>query len=302
MSLNLEALKDVTVDAASGVHIGEMMIREQRLRVGVRPFDGKPAAPKNKGAAARANGNRPARPPMLVFNGIGANLELAGPLMARMGDVQTIIFDVPGAGKSPAPKRPYRLSFLTDLACEVLKRLGVEGPIDVMGVSWGGGLAQEFAIQHPERVRRLVLAATSMGAVMVPGKPSVLMKMASPKRYTEPGYMKRIAPDLYGGDLRSNPEAIKLFTDHAKGGDKRGYQYQLLAMLGWTSLPWLWRIKQPTLVLAGNDDPLIPLINARMHALLLPNATLHVFDDGHLFLLTRAAETAEVIGDFLRAA
>ena len=55
-------------------------------------------------------------------------------------------------------------------------------------------------------------------------------------------------------------------------------------------------------MLAGNDDPLIPLINARMHALLLPNAQLHVFDDGHLFLLTRAAETAEVVGEFLRAA
>ena len=297
MSLNLEVLKDATVDAATGVHIGEMMMGEQRLRVGVRPAD---RVPLKKGVSRRSSW--PAGSTLLVFNGIGANLELAGPLMARLKDVETVIFDVPGAGKSPAPRHPYRLSFLTDLACEVLERLGIEGPVDVMGVSWGGGLAQEFAIQHPERVRRLVLAATSMGAVMVPGKPSVLMKMASPKRYTEKGYMKRIAPDLYGGDLRHNPEAIKLFTDHAKGSDKRGYQYQLLAMLGWTSLPWLWRIRQPTLVLAGNDDPLIPLINARMHALLLPNARLHVFDDGHLFLLTRAEETAGVIGEFLRAA
>jgi len=289
MSLKLDALKDATIDAATGVHIGEMTIGEQRLRVGVRP------AAKNSGAVGR--------PPMLLFNGIGANLELAAPLMAKLPGVATIIFDVPGAGKSPAPKRPYRLSFLTDLACEVLERLGVTGPVDVMGVSWGGGLAQEFAIKHADRVRRLVLAATSMGGMaMVPGKPSVLMKMASPKRYTEKGYMKRIAPELYGGDLRDNPEAIKLFTDHAKGGDKRGYQYQLLAMLGWSSLPWLWRMRMPVLVLAGNDDPLIPLINARLHALLLPNATLHVFDDGHLFLLTRAAETAGVIGDFLRAA
>lgn len=292
MSLNLDALSNTTLDAATGVHIGEMTIGEQRLRVGVRPLK------RRKGAAATPG------VPLLVFNGIGANLELAGPLMARMAGIETIIFDVPGAGKSPAPRHPYRLSFLTDLACEVLRRLGVpeDQAVDVMGVSWGGGLAQEFAIQHNDRVRRLILAATSMGAVMVPGKPSVLMKMASPKRYTEKGYMKRIAPDLYGGDLRSNPEAIKLFTDHAKGGDPRGYRYQLLAMLGWTSLPWLWRIRQPTLVLAGNDDPLIPLINARMHALLLPDARLHVFDDGHLFLLTRAAETAQIIGDFLQEA
>lgn len=295
MSLNLDALSNTIIDDATGVHIGEMTIGEQRLRVGVRPV-----VKRGRGAKAAPAGG----PPLLVFNGIGANLELAGPLMARMANIETIIFDVPGAGKSPAPRHPYRLSFLTHLACEVLKRLGVpeDEAVDVMGVSWGGGLAQEFAIQHNDRVRRLILAATSMGAVMVPGKPSVLMKMASPKRYTEKGYMKRIAPDLYGGDLRSNPEAIKLFTDHAKGGDQRGYQYQLLAMIGWTSLPWLWRIRQPTLVLAGNDDPLIPLINARMHAMLLPDARLHVFDDGHLFLLTRAAETAQIIDDFLQEA
>ena len=237
MSLKLEALQGVTIDAATGVHIGEMMIGTQRLRVGVRPL-------AKKGGRGRKAAN--SGPPLLVFNGIGANLELAGPLMARLGDVETIIFDVPGAGKSPPPKHAYRLSFLTDLACEVLKRLGVpeDERVDVMGVSWGGGLAQEFAIKHNDRVRRLILAATSMGGIaMVPGHPRVLMKMASPRRYIEKGYMKRVAPELYGGDLRHNPEAIKLFTDHAKGGDPRGYRYQLFAMLGWTSLPWLWRIK-----------------------------------------------------------
>ena len=67
-------------------------------------------------------------------------------------------------------------------------------------------------------------------------------------------------------------------------------------MLGWTSLPWLWRIRHPTLVLAGNDDPLVPLINARLHAWLLHDARLHVFDDGHLFMLTHARETAAAIG------
>ena len=169
-----------------------------------------------------------------------------------------------------------------------------------MGVSWGGGLAQQFTIQYPKRVRRLVLAATAMGgATMLPGHPRVLLKMVNPRRYMDKGYMKRVAPELYGGDLRHNPDAIKLFTDHARGGDPRGYRYQLLAMLGWTSLPWLWRIRHPTLVLAGNDDPLVPLINARLHAWLLRDARLHVFDDGHLFLLTRARETAAAIAGFL---
>lgn len=100
-------------------------------------------------------------------------------------------------------------------------------------------------------------------------------------------------------DPRTDPDAIKLFTDHARGGHPTGYRYQMLALLGWTSLPWLWRIKHPTLVMAGNDDPLVPLINARLHAWLLPDARLHVFEDGHLFLLTRARQATRILAAFL---
>ena len=101
------------------------------------------------------------------------------------------------------------------------------------------------------------------------------------------------------GRLRQDPQAIRLFTDHARAGDRTGYRYQLLAMLGWTSLPWLWRMRQPTLVLAGDDDPLVPLVNARLHAWALPNATLQVLHDGHLFMLTQADATARLISRFL---
>ena len=280
----VDRLTEVQIDPESGLHIGTLMIGRQLLRVGIRPLP--------RGAV-------PAGPPLLLFNGIGANMELAAPLMAALDGVETLIFDLPGAGKSPPPRFPYRLFSMARLARRLLDALGY-GKVDVMGVSWGGGLAQQFAIQYPKRVRRLVLAATAMGgATMLPGHPRVLLKMINPRRYVDKGYMKRVAPELYGGDLRHNPEAIKLFTDHARGGDPTGYRYQLLAMLGWTSLPWLWRIRQPTLVLAGNDDPLVPLINARLHAWLLRDARLHVFDDGHLFLLTRARETAAAIAAFL---
>lgn len=280
----VDRLSEVSIDPKTGVHVGMLQIGQQRLRLGIRPPD--------QGAGEL--------PTLLLFNGIGANLELAGPMMSRLHDVQTLIFDVPGTGKSPPPKWPYRPFQLARLARKVLQALSLVGPVDVMGVSWGGGIAQQFAIQYPALVRRLILAATSMGAIsMVPGHPRVLLKMLNPRRYTEKGYMMRVAPDLYGGDLRQDPEAIRLFTDLAKGGHPKGYRYQLMALLGWTSLPWLWRMRQLTLVLAGNDDPLVPLINARMHAWLLPNAKLHVFDDGHLFMFTRAEETAQAIRNFL---
>jgi poly(3-hydroxyalkanoate) depolymerase len=279
----VDRLSGVQVDAETGMHVGTLQVGDQRLRVGIRP------------AAVGTNAL-----PLLVCNGIGANLELAAPMMTRLERIETVIFDVPGAGKSPPPKRPYRLFELARLTRRVLDQLGYE-QVDLMGVSWGGGLAQQFAIQYPARVRRLVLAATAMGGMtMLPGDPRTLLKMIDPRRYLDKGYMKRVAPQLYGGELRGNPDAIKLFTDHARGGDARGYRYQLLAMLGWTSLPWLWRIRHPTLVLAGNDDPLVPLVNARLMTRLLQNAKLQVFDDGHLFLLTRAAQTAQAIGTFLQ--
>ena len=279
-------LKDVTVDPASGFHIGTLHIGSQELRVGIRPG--------GKGSEART--------PLLLCNGIGANLELVGPFAKELDEVECLIFDVPGAGKSPPPKMPYRLFSISNLAIKLLDRLGYEGQVDVLGVSWGGGLAQQLAFQYPQRVRRLILAATAMGGgTMVPGKPKVLTKMVSPKRYSDKGYMHSIAPDIYGGKLRSDPEAVKLFTNNARGGDPTGYKYQILAMLGWTSLPWLWRMTQPTLIMAGNDDPLIPLINARLHASLMPNARLHIVDDGHLFLLTSADVAAPVIREFLAA-
>jgi poly(3-hydroxyalkanoate) depolymerase len=283
----VDRLQGVSIDPESGLHIGTIRLGEQELRMGIRPL---PA------------GTVAAGPPLLIFNGIGANLELAGPMIARLAAIETLIFDVPGAGKSPPPKFPYRLFMLARLARKLLDELGI-GQVDVMGVSWGGGLAQQFAIQYPKRVRRLVLAATAMGPpAMWPAHPRVLLKMLSPQRYRDKGYMKRVAPELYGGELRTRPEAIQLFTDHARAGNPTGYRYQMLALLGWTSLPWLWRIRHPTLILAGNDDPLVPLINARLQAWLLRNARLHVIADGHLFLLTRAQETASVIESFLAAA
>jgi surfactin synthase thioesterase subunit len=78
-----------------------------------------------------------------------------------------------------------------------------------------------------------------------------------------------------------------------------GYLYQLLAMSGWTSLPWLWSLPQPTLVLMGRDDPLVPPINGHILSGLIPNAELQMIDDGHLFIVTRPAETAAVIEAFL---
>jgi poly(3-hydroxyalkanoate) depolymerase len=259
-----------------------VVIGGQHLRVAVRPGDR-------------------TRTPLVLANGIGASLELLQPFVDALDpSIEVIRFDPPGVGGSPLPPRPYRLSTLARLVARLLDQLGY-ATVDMLGVSWGGGLAQQFALCQRDRCRRLVLAATGTGMLMVPGRPRVLARMATPRRYLDPAYAERIAADLYGGTMRSDPSRARaLLHGRTRAGPPRGYLYQLAAGAGWSSLPLLPWIRQPTLLLAGDDDPIIPLVNARIMRRLLPDAKLHVYHGGHLGLLTEAAELAPVVDRFLR--
>jgi poly(3-hydroxyalkanoate) depolymerase len=237
--------------------------------------------------------------PLLLFNGIGANLELCFPFMEAMTDKEIVIFDVPGIGRSQMSWRPRRFSGLARLASKLLDRLGYR-EVDVIGVSWGGALAQQFARQYPDRCRRLVLAATSPGAVMVPGRPSVLSKMVTPRRYLSPTYMQKAAGEIYGGEARRNPKILSAHTARIIPPQFMGYIYQLVAGIGWTSIHWLHRIRQPTLVMAGSEDPLVPPVNSRIISLLIPNNRLHIVPGGgHLFMLYSIEKVVPVVRGFL---
>lgn len=237
-------------------------------------------------------------PPLLLFNGIGANIELLEPLARAMPQREILAFDVPGVGHSPLPALPYRLSGIARLATGVLDHYG-HARCDVLGISWGGGAAQQFARSHPERCRRLILCATAAGVAMVPARPRVLLKMATPQRYVSKSFAQRVAGDIYGGDFRADPGLGAELHKHVRWQSRLGYYLQLTAMSGWTSIHWLHRLKMPTLIMAGSDDPLIPMINPRLMRRLIPNAELQVFDCGHLFLLTRNAQAAAAIDEFL---
>jgi poly(3-hydroxyalkanoate) depolymerase len=237
--------------------------------------------------------------PLLLVNGIGANLEVVLPFIDAMPDREIVIFDMPGTGGSPHSWMPRRFGGLARVAARFLDRLGYPR-VDVAGVSWGGALAQQFARQYPRRCRRLILAATSAGAVMVPAKLSVLAKLITPQRYLSREYMRRAAPEIYGGELRDRPDLVHEHSDRIVPPSTQGYLYQLLAGMGWTSLWWLHRLRQPTLILAGSDDRLVPPINARLLALLIPNNRLHVIPGGgHLFMLHRLDVVVPLISEFL---
>jgi poly(3-hydroxyalkanoate) depolymerase len=241
--------------------------------------------------------------PLLMVNGIGASLELLQPFVDELDPALEVIrFDVPGVGGSPLPGRPYRFSGLCRLMAHLLSALGHD-EADVLGISWGGGVAQHFAMFQRQRCRRLVLVSTAPGMLMMPAKPAVLARMITPRRYLDPAYLGEFAADLYGGSARSEPDRVAaLMHSNNRVGPRRGYVYQLAAGTGWTSLPFLPLIRQPTLILSGNDDPLIPLVNARLMHSLIPRSQLHVFHDGHLGLVTEAAELAPVVDRFLAAA
>src|SRR5215475_12257734 len=115
-----------------------MAVDGQQLRVAVRPGTG-------------------TRPPLLLVNGIGASIELLQPFVDELDPALEVIrFDVPGVGGSPLPARPYRFTGLCRLTAHLLTSLGYS-QVDVLGISWGGGVAQHFAAVQSARCRRLVL-------------------------------------------------------------------------------------------------------------------------------------------------
>ncbi|WP_454598955.1 alpha/beta fold hydrolase [Qipengyuania sp. SM2507] len=239
-------------------------------------------------------------PPILFFNGIGANIEAVSPLAEQLTDRGFVMFDMPGTGESPEPSVPYNPATISWTATRILDRLGLD-EVDVMGISWGGAIAQHFALQHPKRTRRVVLAATTAGMLMIPGKPVALRKMIDPRRYTDPEFMNEHFMALYGGlTKRSGIKADHI--DRLKPPSPRGYVYQLLAMLGWSSLPALPFLSKEVLIMMGADDNIVPLINGKILAAAIRNSRLEVFDGGgHLFLLTHAEESVACLRDFLDA-
>lgn len=253
----------------------------QKIRVEVRPGDG-------------------TRTPLVLCCGIGASYEVLQPLVDGIDPaIEVIRFDVPGVGGSPVGPLPYRFPQLAWLMSRMLDQLGYR-KVDVLGLSWGGALAQQFAFQHPRRCRRLILVSTGTGMLMVPGGPRVLSKMLSPRRFRDPEYAEGLAGFIYGGSAREHAGDIKkFFRQQYLAGSKRGYLYQLSAGAGWTSLPFLRLIRQPTLVLGGDDDPIVPIANAKIMARLIPHATLHVYHGGHVELVTEADAFGPIISEFL---
>ena len=120
-----------------------------------------------------------------MCNGIGASLRILDPLVSALDPaIEVIRFDPPGVGDSPAVALPYGLPQMAAVLDELLDELGHD-EVDLMGYSWGGALAQQFALQRGSRCRNLILVSTSTGALSVPGSPHAFREMLIPRELAD---------------------------------------------------------------------------------------------------------------------
>lgn len=243
-------------------------------------------------------------PPLLLVNGLGAHTAMWDTLERTLDGFRIIEFDLPGAGQSDVPLKPVSVPRLAKLATSVLDAFEIERA-DVLGYSMGGIVAQQLAADAPERVRRLVLTATSPGLGALHGDLRALLSIMTPVRYLTPTLYAKTIGTLAGGRARRDQAWVAeqggLRLKHAPSW--RGYAGQLWSMSRWSGLPLLQRIQHPTLVLAGGDDPLTPVANGMIVAHLLANGRLVVLEDeGHLMLMDADSRSHPAIREFLTTA
>lgn len=258
-------------------------------------------------------------PPLLLLPGIGTSTGSWGPLRDQLAARTTIAFDLPGIGGSPADHQLWTVGRTARLAASLLDRFTRAGSLvpDVLGYSLGGLVAQHLARLLP--VRRLVLVATTAGQPAIPPLPHRLLAMLRGGLLLQGGgdgrgdavggdpsaarhHELRELGALMGGRVAREPaalaEAVALLT--ASPPSAAGYYGQALAASVWTGLTHARGLRLPVLVLAGSDDRLVPVVNSRLLASLLPNASLQILPGaGHLLVLDDARRVGAAVREFL---
>lgn len=240
-------------------------------------------------------------PPLLLIMGLGGHVKMWDPLLPELRGHRLIMFDAPGTGCSSTPVFPVSVPSLADLAAAVLDHVDLESA-DVLGYSFGGFVAQQLAFAHPARVRRLILAATTCGGGSVAGDSIAARELSSTWRYYSPQHFSQTAKTIYGGTVGWDPAVQERMISSRLSNPPSpyGYALQLASAQSWSSMPFLGAITQATLILAGDDDPLVPVANARILTRAIPGSTLEILAGaGHLLLLDEPVRSAAAITAFL---
>ena len=246
---------------------------------------------------ARGKSAAPAARPLVILGGIGMNMEMLEPIASRLPDRRVLSFDMPGIGGSPDPIFPYTIPHMALTLATLLDRLRIE-TVDLLGISWGGAVVQQFAFQHRARTGKLVLAATSAGGTMIPGNPSMLSQMLDPMEYSVEKTLRRNLAMFYNGG-----GADRISLNAATAPSPLGWTCQLGAFAGWSSAPFLPLLGMPVMIMADADDQLIPPANAHFLHNAIPHSRLEMTEGGgHLFMLAQPDPFIERLGGFLDAA
>jgi len=201
-----------------------------------------------------------------------------------------VAYDLRGNGMSDAPDEPMTMATFVGDTIALLDELGIERA-HVYGQSFGGMVAQELVLAHPERVRSLILACTHAGGSHVVRRSVTVPVGLAWRQLYAPGYPDE-HPEHVEEDLRvgsSNPQ-------QAHAGLR-----QWEAMQGFDAYDRLPGIRAPTLVLHGTEDLMVPVENARLLAERIPGAELILMEGaGHVYHSERADEADAFVLDFVR--
>ena len=234
--------------------------------------------------------------PLMLINGLGARLEMWRSFGSEFPDRQLVMFDLPGISGVPAATFPLVMAGLADWSMKLLDAIDVQRA-DILGFSWGGVLAQQIARDAPSRIRGLALAGTNFGLGCWPLRPLTLSQLSSMTGLGSDDPLELLIAAT-GGVGRNTMELIGAVNPVTSSMD--GYLRQLYALTGWTSLPWLHELRMPTLVLAGDDDPLIPTTTTHALANAIAGARLSLIrGGGHLLPVNQPVEMAGIVRQFL---
>jgi pimeloyl-ACP methyl ester carboxylesterase len=228
---------------------------------------------------------------------MGMSLAAWRPFLRHLRGFECIEVAVPGSAATVARQPVLTMPKFAALARGLLDRLDI-ARADVLGLSFGGLVAQQLAYDAPTRVRGLVLVSTSCGLGGVPSNPAswwnaMLSGVWPPSARQGPQRLARRWSRVIQRELHAG------WTTSPRLG---GLAEQIAAASLWSSLGWLPRLTQETLVITGTADALVPAANASILASRMPRAQIHrVPGGGHLCLLDRAAEVGPVVSAFLRS-
>lgn len=243
--------------------------------------------------------------PLLLITGLGGHSLDWGWLLPEMlaEHYQVVIYDNRGAGRSDQPQGPYSIKQMAQDTVGLMDAIGLKRS-HIFGVSMGGMIAQEVALDYPERVEKLVLGCTMAGgASQVEPAPEVEAYLHPRSDLSILGAMWWSAPAGYSPEfICAHPEIVerKIQVNLAYPSRLDAYEAQLSAFKAYDSHARLQSIKADTLVLTGERDILIPPENSRILAERIPGARRQVIDGaGHLFWISHPEETFEAVRAFL---